>query len=98
MKTAAELIKYIIKNDLQSFLFEEISNTDDADVNEFLGKMEQKDYVVNSDEMYCVVYFIDHDIYLRLSGEFDSYGGGEHGYNGEIKEVNPKQKTITVYE
>ena len=64
----------------------------------FPKKYSQVDYVCNSDEMYCVIHFTEEDIYLKLTGEYDSYGQCEHDYDCGIKEVKPKQKLITVYE
>ena len=95
MKTSSELIKIIKDNDLQHSLFEcYVGSTED----EFPTDYEQVDYVCNSDEMYCVIHFVEENIYIRLEGEYDSYGGGDHWYKGAIKEVFPKQITITVYD
>lgn len=55
-------------------------------------------YVCNSDEMYLTLHFKDVDIYVQLYGTYDSYGEYNHDYSSEIKQVFPKQKTITVYE
>lgn len=46
---------------------------------------------------YTVVYFVDHDVYIKLSGFYTSYDGvSTDGY--EYEEVKPIQKTITIYE
>jgi succinate dehydrogenase flavin-adding protein (antitoxin of CptAB toxin-antitoxin module) len=96
IKTSQQLIQYIKDNDLQALLFEESKSLEDEHV-QFFGKIEQKEYVVNSDTMYCVLYFADHDLYLMITGEYDSYGSGEHDYYGSITEVKPYEKTITEY-
>lgn len=62
-----------------------------------LDNMKEIDGVCNSDEMYVIIHFQNENIYLKLSGEYDSYGGGEHWYEGAIKEVFPKEVTQTIY-
>lgn len=48
---------------------------------------------------YSVKYFPDHDVYIRVDGYYSSYNGTDfNGWDGDCKEVRPKQKTITVYE
>ena len=64
----------------------------------FPKNYKQVDYTCNSDEMFCVIHFTEEDIYLKLTGEYDSYGQCEHDYDNGIQEVKPKQKLITVYE
>lgn len=63
-----------------------------------LEDFEVMDRVCNSDEMYVVVHFKESDIYVRVSGEYDSYGSGNHDYMSYANQVFPKEKTITVYE
>lgn len=46
---------------------------------------------------YSVKHFVDHDVYIRTDGYYQSYNGTEF-YNGYGKEVRPQQKTITVFE
>lgn len=50
----------------------------------------------NGDEepFYNVIYFKDHDIYLKADGWYASHVGGEYD---ELFEVTPKEKTITIY-
>lgn len=58
-------------------------------------------YQCNSDEMYCIVYFKNEDIYIKLEGEYDSYGGNDHSYfYGEkrITQVFPKKIEVIIYE
>ena len=52
----------------------------------------------NTDEFWVVRYFKDQDIYIQLTGEYDSYGEGEHEYHREVKRVYPVEKIVTVYE
>ena len=94
MRTSEELIQIIKENDLHHALFECYEASETVD---FPKDYEQVEYICNSDEMYCVIHFKEENIYLQLDGEYDSYGGGDHWYKGNIKEVFPKQVTITVY-
>lgn len=108
---STELIKKIKDNDLQKLLFHLDCADDYLEDTEFesedelykkfeeleLGEMEEMESVCNSDEMYCVINFKDHGIYLKLSGEYDSYGQYEHDYDCGIVEVKPETKTVTVY-
>lgn len=64
-----------------------------------LGKTEQVhndreggDY----DTMVTVQHFKDHNVYISLSGYYSSQEGTT--WDGDFKQVFPKQKTITVYE
>lgn len=62
-----------------------------------IDNAESVDSAYNSDELYNVVHFKDYNIYLKFTGEYDSYGSGEHNYNGEIREVFPKEVTVIQY-
>lgn len=48
---------------------------------------------------HVVYYFVEHDVYIRVDGFYQSYDGTEF-YDGWgcCREVRPKEKTITVYE
>lgn len=111
-KTARELIEIINQNDLLDVLFNdeiEYAKLEDADGNNVddskdyitnvlgLGELEYKDGRYDTSEFWQVIYFKDHDVYLKIYGEYDSYGQGEHSYDG-IKEVKPKEVTIIKYE
>ncbi len=109
---STELINKIKENNLQIIMFhinnkgEYLEETEFETEEELTAKFEELDFgeikevdsVCNSDEMYSVVHFVKHNVYLMLTGEYDSYGSDEHDYDCGIKEVNPKEKTITVYE
>lgn len=51
------------------------------------------------DEWYCVKYFKNCDIYLKIKAYYSSYEGilFDDGWDS-VKEVRPHQRTITVYE
>jgi len=54
--------------------------------------------VCNSDELYQIVYFKDQNVYIKITGTYDSYDGYDHDYDDKVIEVFPKQKQIIVYE
>lgn len=51
------------------------------------------------EDWWVVFYFVDHDVYIKVSGWYQSYDGTsfEDGWDC-CSEVRPKEKTITVYE
>ncbi len=110
-KTARELIEIITQKDLLESLFfdgdlkyvdaedEEGNIIEDTEAyfKDLFGEIEYKEGRCDTSEFWQVVYFKDHDVYLEIYGEYDSYGQGEHDYSG-IKEVKPVTKTVVVYE
>ena len=51
--------------------------------------------------MYCIVHFKDDNIYVKLKGEYDSYGNYNHDYYNDINyitEVKPKKVEVVIYE
>ena len=46
--------------------------------------------------MFVVVKF--DDIFVKLVGEYDSYGKGDNYYENGIIQVFPKEITKTIYE
>lgn len=50
-------------------------------------------------EWYIIKYFPDHDLYIRLNGNYSSYDGVFfNNYNCGYAIVVPVEKTITEYE
>lgn len=49
---------------------------------------------------WCAVhYFPDHDVYLKVTGYYQSYSGTDFDDGWDcVTEVRPVEKTITVYE
>lgn len=44
-------------------------------------------------------YFTDHDVYLKVTGYYQSHYGTDFDGGWDcVKEVKPKEKTITIYE
>lgn len=111
MKSAQELIEIIVQNDLLKPLFDdnfydfEVGDKDGNDIEDIreyikkfgLGELEYKDSREDTSEFWQVIYFKDHDIYLRIEGEYDSYMDYNHEYNTVI-EVKAKEITTIIYE
>ena len=49
------------------------------------------------DHWHQVWYFKDHDVYIKIIGDYTSYHGTEF-YSGYGEEVKPVEKIITVFE
>ena len=51
------------------------------------------------DDWWSILYFKDHDVYIRIDGYYSSMDGTQFdGWDTAVSEVRPAQKTITVYE
>lgn len=50
-------------------------------------------------DWYRVYHFTDHNVFIKVSGNYTSYSGTEFEdeWDGDVKEVFPEEKTITVY-
>jgi hypothetical protein len=65
-----------------------------------LGEVKLVKRVSNSDEVYYVNYFVEHDVYIRTNAYYDSYQSVEDfddcdSYGFEVK---PIEKVVTFYE
>lgn len=60
------------------------------------GEFEQVAYRCDSSEMYSVIHFKDHDVYLRFTGYFNSYDMCSHSYESPITQVIPRE--VVAYE
>lgn len=49
-----------------------------------------------SREANIVMYFEDHDVFIKKEGYYTSYDG--YNFDGDTKIVKPKQRVITYYE
>jgi hypothetical protein len=69
---------------------------------ELVGKWEEIEQIGGEgegDTWFSIKYFNDHDVYLKVSGYYQShYGTDFDDWDNAVKEVKPKEKTITVYE
>lgn len=67
-----------------------------------LGEVEEIDQYGGEgegDHWHSVKHFKEHDIYIKVTGYYQSYNGTEfYGGWGSCSQVFPKQKTIIVYE
>ncbi len=67
-----------------------------------LGKVEEVDSYGGEDcgsTYYSIKHFVDHDVYLRVDGWYQSHYGTDFGdWDDAVKEVKPKVKTVTVFE
>lgn len=65
-----------------------------------LGQVENVEQVGGEgegDHWHQVWYFKDHDVYIKITGDYSSYNGTDF-YNGYGSEVKPVEKTITVFQ
>jgi hypothetical protein len=49
------------------------------------------------DDWWSVKHFVDHDVYIKIEGDYTSYHGTEF-YGGYGYEVKPVEKVVTVFE
>lgn len=98
--TAEEIIKQleieVEENDTElGDYFTELEGT-----HEILGEIEEVDskggYEGGGEYAMRVMYFKNHDVYLKLEGVYYSYHGTD--WDDSLQEVRPKEKTVTVYE
>jgi len=104
-----EIEEIIRKNDLIDALwdiviFEEpeveygnASTIDFKSLRKFFNNSEiiEKDAKLTNDDIWCVLYFKQYDVYIKLYGEFNSYGN--NFYYNNIDEVTPQEKTCIEY-
>ena len=109
--TAEELIKEIESRNLQEQFFDkdnwerledelEPFDWDEKKYLESIGLPTEYNEVAgrcDTSEFWTVIHFTNEDIYLRISGTYDSYGHGEHYYNKKVKQVFPKEVKQTIY-
>lgn len=62
-----------------------------------LGNFVQVDYRCDTSKFYSITHFKDYNIFVKITGWYDSYGGGEHTYD-EITQVFPKTISKIIYE
>lgn len=67
-----------------------------------LGEVKEVDQYGGEGEgenWWSVKHFVDHNVFIKVSGFYQSYNGTEF-YNGweECSEVKPVEKVVTVYE
>ncbi len=102
-----ELKQFIKSHYLQKVFFDDYFDYEDyLDLNDELTEQEFEDFkkdfemvesVCNSDELYSVAYFKDLNVYICLTGTYDSYGAGDHEYDEDITQVYPKEVSVITY-
>ena len=110
MTRGEEIIKIIKDKNLEYAFFHQDFDDLDIEWDQFgdnhieylksLGlptKYEEVDGRYDTAEFWSVIHFPEEGIYIKISGEYDSYGQYEHEYN-EVTQVFPKQVTQTIYE
>jgi uncharacterized protein YuzB (UPF0349 family) len=63
-----------------------------------LSEFEIVESQCNSDVMYLIFHFVEENIYIKVSGEYDSYGNSGHEFLKGIYQVFPKEITKTIYQ
>lgn len=95
MAMSFEEIKELLQEKTRKSEFEEL----EGDRDDLWGvvKMVKQEGGEGEGESYQIVnHFVTHDVYIRLRGFYSSYDGVDFdGYDYE--QVEPVQKTITVY-
>lgn len=96
--TYQEIIEELKKSnrDLEDFAYENISFIPGLTWEE----IEQIGGEGEGDHWHSVKYFPEHNIYIKITGYYQSYNGTEFygGYDECCSQVTPQQRTITVYE
>lgn len=93
-----EIISELQKADIsvQEFAY------DDCTYPEGIGtveEVEQHGGEGEGEDWFSVKHFKDHDLYIKVSGNYYSHNGTDfEDWEDAVKQVTPKQKTITVYE
>ena len=114
VQTAEEIIKIIQDKGLQQAFFEpdyfdeQLEYLDEEEEFEtkelFLESVglptefKQVDGRCDTSEFWSVIHFPVEDVYIKITGRYDSYGQYEHYYNSKVTQVFPKQVTQTVYD
>lgn len=83
------------------FLEEERYHNKTPNVLEAVGEIEIMDEyggVGCGDYWSLILHFVFHDVYAKFEGTYSSYEGYDYGSWEDVKEVIPKEKTITVFE
>lgn len=90
-----EKLEDYFDGDVSAFAYEDY---DESEIG--LGEIVEIEQYGGSDQgstWYSVKHFVDHDVYIRTDGYYQSYNGTDF-YDGIGKVVTPQQKTITVFE
>jgi hypothetical protein len=110
MTRAEEIIKIIKEENLLREFFNQDFDDLEIEWNEFNDdykeylkslklptEFEEIDGRCDTSEFWSVIHFPEENIYIKISGWYDSYGESEHTYD-EIKQVFPKEIKTIIYE
>jgi hypothetical protein len=98
-------LERIIDNDNEKYI-ELAENYTHADwykeMEKIIGPIKMVEQVGGSDQgsyWYSVLNFIDHNVFIKITGYYTSYEGTSFTMfdTSDFKEVFPSQKTITIY-
>ena len=98
-------LERIIDNDNEKYieLAENYTHADwHKEMEKIIGPIEMVEQVGGSDQgsyWYSVLNFIDHNVFIKITGYYTSYEGTSFTMfdTSDFKEVFPSQKTITIY-
>lgn len=94
--------------EILTILQEKIDSVDDFAYDEFdqdelglgpINEVQQEGGMDEGSNWFSVKHFVDHDIYIKVTGYYQSHHGTDFwdGWDS-CKQVTPQQRTITVYE
>jgi hypothetical protein len=113
VQTAEEIIKIIQDKGLQKAFFEpeyfddKLEYLDEEEefetVEEYLTSVglptefKQVDGRCDTSEFWSVIHFPVEDVYIKITGTYDSYGQYEHDYNQKVTQVFPRTIESIIY-
>ena len=113
VQTAEEIIKIIQDKGLQQAFFEpeyfddQLEYLDEEEefetVEEYLTSVglptefKQVDGRCDTSEFWSVIHFPVEDVYIKITGRYDSYGQYEHDYNQKVTQVFPRTIESIIY-
>lgn len=98
-KTYEQIISVLKEklDDVSSFAYQDY-DSQELGLGE-VKQIEQHGGEEQGSDWYSVQHFIDHDIYIKVSGYYSSYEGTDFSDGWDsCEQVTPQQRTITVYE
>jgi hypothetical protein len=81
--------------------FKHYYSTPDVKTDEELGSYKHVEHYGGEDcgsTYYDVIHFVDHDVYVKVSGHWQSYEGLDYSYGKIFSCVRPVEKTTIVYQ
>lgn len=94
----AALTAHYGEDEVDEFAYDLGSN---KDITKEIGKMKEVQQNGGEDQgsnWFSIKYFPKHDIYIKVSGYYQSYSGITFDGWSDVSQVKPVEKTVTVYE